>query len=85
MRPAPIYLLLNGEADGPHEVEDIIDRIAEEELPETTLASIEGMPAWRALPETLLWAYAQLLPAFPPAQEWIQQIANSTLNVRDGG
>lgn len=67
MRPAPIYLLINGEPDGPHEAEAIVCRMdpdteedepAQQPLDQETLSCIEGMPGWRTLPETLVWSYA---------------------------
>ena len=64
MKPSAIYLLSNDEADGPHEVSDIFLKI-EEGLSEETLSSIEGMKGWRCLSETLVYAYAKLLPGLP--------------------
>jgi|GEM_PF-5049655 len=92
MKPAPIYLLIEGETDGPHAPAEIIDRfspIDEDEnskktLSENTLACIEGMKGWRILSETLIYSYAKILPALPLAEEWICQAASGTLNLRDG-
>lgn len=94
MTPAPIFLLINGETDGPHKATEILDRLSGETLdeednpiealPEDTLSCIEGMPGWRSLQETLIWSYAKLLAAIPQAKDWIKQIDNGTLNLRDG-
>ena len=94
MKPAPIFLLINGEADGPHEATEILDRLSGDaldkdenpiqKLSEGTLSCMEGMSGWRFLPETLIWAYAKLLSALPQTSDWIQQMDECTLNLRDG-
>jgi hypothetical protein len=94
MKPAPIFLLINGETDGPHEATEISDRLSGnaldeddnpiEMLSEGTLSCIEGMPGWRSLPETLIWSYAKLLAALPQTADWIKQMDEHTLNLRDG-
>jgi hypothetical protein len=61
LNPAPIYLLLNGEADGPHEEAEIARQLYGRKLSKKTLACIEGMPAWRSLDEVLVWSRAVLL------------------------
>ncbi len=61
MKPAPIYLLVNGKEDGPHDAEDLQERIEADELDDETLSCIEGMPGWRSLPETFIWAHGGLL------------------------
>jgi len=61
MKTAPIYLLKDGEADGPHTDEEIVERIEKHRLSVHTLASIEGMPAWRSVKETLVWSQGAVL------------------------
>ncbi len=91
MKPAPIYLLLNGAANGPHTPAEVFDWMWPDEeaeprepISEQTLACIEGMKGWRPLAETLIYAYAKLLPAVPQAEQWIQQGADRSLDLRDG-
>jgi len=55
-----------------------------EPLSENTLSCIEGMRGWRSLSETLIWSHAKLIAALPEAADWIKQIADCTLNLRDG-
>jgi len=83
MKPAPIYLLIDGEASGPQEASDVMDKIDEEELAPETLSCIEGMPGWRSVSETLVWAYARLLTALPPSMDWIQQMSEHRLEMRE--
>jgi hypothetical protein len=61
MTTAPIYLLLNGEADGPHEVVEVEEMLQGRKIHKVDLACIEGMKEWRAVPETLVWARGHLL------------------------
>ena len=91
MNTAPVYLLLNGEATGPHAAEEIIRKLypdtdegelLQEALDENTLSCVEGMPGWRTLPETLVWSCAKLLNCLP-AQEWIEALANTEIQIRD--
>lgn len=64
MSYAPIYLLQDGEAKGPYDVDEIEALIGDEALAPETLASIEGMPKWRCVEETVVWAKAtELKPA----------------------
>jgi hypothetical protein len=82
MKPAPIFLLINGEADGPHEAPELQDKIAARELSPETLSCIEEMPGWRTLPETMLWAYSKLLAHLPGVEGWIHQISEQGLSAR---
>jgi hypothetical protein len=94
IKPAPIFLLVNDETDGPHEAAEILDRLSGSEFDENenpvgqlsvnTLSCIEGMRGWRSLSETLIWSYAKLLAALPQASDWIEQAVDCTLNLRDG-
>ena len=61
MNTAPIYLLLNGEANGPHEVAEVEEMLQGRKIHKVDLACIEGMKEWRAIPETLVWARGHLL------------------------
>ena len=90
MKPAPIYLHIDGKADGPHEAIEIVRRLKPEPdagqkpvqlLPECTLSCIEGMKRWHTLPETLIYSYAKLLPALPHADLWIRRLAQSTFEL----
>jgi hypothetical protein len=87
MKPAPIYLLIDGKADGPHEAAEIVRRLNPGPdaihkplplAPECTLSCIDGMKRWHTLPETLIYSYAKLLPALPHADLWIRKLAQST-------
>lgn len=93
MKTAPVFILIDGEVDGPHEAAGILERMAGgyddndtpiASLPESTLSCIEGMKGWRTLPETLIYAYAKLLPALPQAGDWIAKSADGKLNLQDG-
>lgn len=70
MNPAPIFLLIDGEANGPHEAADILDKI-DDELPAETLSCVEEMKDWRVLEETLVWSHAQILPSLPGISDFI--------------
>ncbi len=86
MKPAPIYLLIDGKADGPHEAAEIVRLLKPEPygvdksaqlLSENTLACIDGMKRWQMLSETLIYSYARLFPALPQADLWIRRLAHS--------
>lgn len=91
VKPALIFLLINGEVDGPHETTEILNRLSGETLdekenpveplPENTPSCIEGMHGWRSLPETLIWSHAKLLSEFPNVPIWIQKIADCTFEM----
>lgn len=61
MNTAPIYLLLDGEANGPHEVAEVEAMLQGRKIRKTGLACIEGMKEWRAVTEALVWARGHLL------------------------
>ena len=61
MNAAPIYLLRDGETDGPYEADEIERMLESRKIPQKTLACIEGMPAWRSVSEVLVWSNAVLL------------------------
>ncbi|HXA44650.1 MAG TPA: hypothetical protein VNZ25_04025, partial [Candidatus Angelobacter sp.] len=86
MKPAPIYLLIDGKADGPHEAAEIVRLLKPEPhgvdksaqlLSENTLSCIDGMKRWQILSETLIYSYARLFPALPQADLWIRRLAHS--------
>lgn len=81
---APIYLLVDGETDGPHSVYDIESWIGDGEVSPDTLASIEGMKEWRVIGETMLWAVAPLLQYdLAQAEDLARQIADHKIERRD--
>jgi hypothetical protein len=90
MKPAPIYLLIDGKADGPHEAAEIVRLLKAEPqgvdksaqpLTENTLSCIDGMKRWQMLSETLIYSYAKLLPVLPLADLWIRRLAHSALEL----
>lgn len=84
IQPAPIFLLINDEADGPHELDEIGDMSEEGTITEETLSCIEGMKGWRSVPETTLWSYAKLLNAFADqAMEMTVRMASHKLEIRE--
>lgn len=50
-----IYVLVDGKTVGPFTSEEIDDEIARRKIGKSCLAAIEGMPAWRSIPEALIW------------------------------
>jgi hypothetical protein len=58
---AAIYLLRDGETDGPHDDREVLSLLDEREIEPDMLASIEGMKEWRSVKETLVWSHGALL------------------------
>lgn len=81
MNSAPIYLLVDGEADGPHEAEEIADKIDSRKLKKSTLAAIEGMKDWRSVMEVLTWSYGRLLA---DEREAVMRLSTSLMEARIG-
>lgn len=57
----PIWILEGGIETGPFTLEDVEGRIRLGEVTWGTLSAIEGMPTWRPLDETTVWAQSLLL------------------------
>jgi hypothetical protein len=84
IQPAPIFLLINDEVDGPYELESLEEKVARCAIGKTTLSCIEGMRDWRSIPETMAWSYAKLLNLFKEqALEMVVRMASHELEVRE--
>jgi len=70
-----IWLLRAEEEDGPHLPREIAELLASSQLSGDCLSSCEGMPAWRSIRETLVWAsayrLAELQDTIEVQLEWI--------------
>lgn len=86
MSAAPIYLLRDGEVDGPHEDREIIELLDDREIDPDMLASIEGMREWRSVKETLVWSHGALLVGFRD-EVWkvVEEISHSKADGRAAG
>lgn len=56
-----VYLIEDGETTGPFTAHELRAELADEGLDPNTYAFTEGMPDWRALPETLVWAESRTM------------------------
>jgi hypothetical protein len=73
------------ETDGPHDYEDITVMLLEKEIVPEILSSVEGMPGWRSVQETMVWSQAiYLLPILDEAKEVASRIGANKIDVRDG-
>lgn len=82
--PALVFLLLHDEPDGPYASFDVAEMLNGEEIVPETLASIEGMRAWRSVKEVLVWSNAVLLESIrPEAEAMISRIASHQLEKRE--
>lgn len=58
-----IYLLINGEANGPHTPGDVQGMVDAGSIRPDCFAVIDGMKEWRSVGETLVWARGRSLAA----------------------
>ena len=61
----PFYIVKNGKADGPHELEDIVKMIQKHELKEDSYVWQEGLEGW-VKAKSLLSNFFEKLPPEPP-------------------
>jgi hypothetical protein len=85
MNAAPIYLLRGDATDGPYDYEDIELMIGEKEIAPEMLSSVEGMPGWRSVPETMVWSQAVFLKGIlDVAKDVSARIGANKLDLRYG-
>ncbi len=83
MTALPIYLLRGEETTGPYDYDDIEIMLAEKEVAPEHLSSVEGMPGWRSLPETMVWSQAVYLePILDVAKDVASRLGENNLDLR---
>lgn len=80
----PIFLVIDGAASGPHEVEEVLQMLDDEEIAPETFGCIEGMKEWRGVRETLVWSWAALLsPVREQALALVERMAAGKSSAAD--
>lgn len=74
-------ILPDGETAGPYSVGDIEAMLEEETIQPESFAFCEGMPDWRSIAETMVWAHRELAQLVrPELEEQMQLLLDAKIN-----